>query len=264
MSYETLFSLIQEPIRNDDMRIAIIGATSTIAKHCARLWLNNQTADLILVGRNFQRLNRLAADLKIRNPQARVTTIQTDFNNPSAIETTVSNIFKAGKVDIALIAHGSLPDQIDCQNNLESCWETLLINGISPVLFAEAFAHHMEQFNNGAIAIISSVAGDRGRKSNYAYGSAKGLVTHYAEGLQHRFYGTKVNVILIKPGPTDTAMTAHLKNLKMSLAQPEIVAKEIIDGIQAKKYIVYTPKKWKVIMLIIKSIPKFIFNKLDI
>ncbi len=146
-----------------------------------------------------------------------------EFMNPAAINATVLDIYKSGSVDIVLIAHGSLPDQNACQNDLQSCFDALEINGISPVIYAEAFAKEMEKANHGTIALIGSVAGDKGRKSNYVYGAAKGLVTRYAQGLQHRFAGSGVKVVLIKPGPTDTPMTSQLKSKGAKLASVEEV-----------------------------------------
>ena len=122
----------------------------------------------------------------------------------------------------------------------------------------------MEKANHGTIALIGSVAGDRGRKSNYVYGAAKGLVTRYAQGLQHRFAGTGVKVVLIKPGPTDTPMTAHLKNTGAKLASVESVAKLIVDGVEVGKPVVYAPGKWWLIMMIIRHLPAIIFNKINI
>jgi decaprenylphospho-beta-D-erythro-pentofuranosid-2-ulose 2-reductase len=97
---------------------------------------------------------------------------------------------------------------------------------------AEAFAKHMARGDHGTLALVGSVAGDRGRKSNYVYGAAKGLVTRYAQGLQHRFAGTGVKVVLIKPGPTDTPMTAHLKVQGAKLATVEDVAHKIVEAIE--------------------------------
>jgi hypothetical protein len=176
----------------------------------------------------------------------------------------VENIVQAGGVDVVLIAHGSLPEQAECENNLQACHDALEINGVSPVLYAEAFVKHMAIANHGTIALIGSVAGDRGRKSNYVYGAAKGLVTRYAQGLQHRFAGTGVKVVLVKPGPTDTPMTAHLKEKGAKLASVEDVAKQIVDGIEAGKSIIYAPGKWRLIMMVIRHLPSFIFNKMDI
>jgi hypothetical protein len=108
------------------------------------------------------------------------------------------------------------------------------------------------------------VAGDRGRKSNYVYGAAKGLVTRYAQGLQHRFAGSGVKVVLIKPGPTDTPMTANFKSKGAKLAPVGDVANQIVDSIELGRVLIYTPRKWKLIMMIIKHLPFAIFKKLNI
>lgn len=245
-------------------RIVIIGATSAIAEHCARLWLQKQPSDLTLVGRDATRIERVATDLQVRSPQSHIRVIQADFLSPEAINVTVEDIVNSGRVDIILIAHGSLPEQTECQNDLHSCRDALEINGLSPVLYAEAFAKEMEKANHGTIALIGSVAGDRGRKSNYVYGAAKGLVTRYAQGLQHRFAGTGVKVLLIKPGPTDTPMTAHLKSKGAKLAPVDDVAKLIVEGVESGKPVIYAPGKWWLVMIIIRHLPALVFNKLDI
>lgn len=242
----------------------IVGATSAIAEHCARLWAAGAAVDLTLVGRDARRIERVASDLKVRSPQSNIRVVQADFLDPTAIQATVGRLAVQGAVDIALIAHGLLPDQVDCQNNLQACRETLEVNGVSPVLFAEAFAKHMAQANRGTIALLGSVAGDRGRKSNYVYGSAKGLINRYAQGLQHRFAGTGVKVVLIKPGPTDTPMTASLKEGGANLAPVDVVAEKIVDAIEQGKAITYVPARWQLIMMIIRHLPSFVFNRLNI
>ena len=245
-------------------KIAIIGATSAIAEHCARLWLVKQPCDLVLVGRDARRLERIAADLKMRSPLSDIRVIETGFLEPAAISATVGNIVQSGPVDLVLIAYGSLSDQTECQNNIQLCRDVLEINGVSPAVYAEAFAKYMEQANHGTLALIGSVAGDRGRKSNYVYGAAKGLLTRYVQGLQHRFAGTQVKVVLIKPGPTDTPMTAHLKAKGAQLAPVEAVARDIVDAMDKGKSIVYTPRKWLPIMRIIQHLPNTIFSRLNI
>jgi short-subunit dehydrogenase len=132
-----------------------------------------------------------------------------DFVNASAIQHTVNTIVAQAAVDVVLIAHGVLSDQTKCQDDVLACDAALQVNGVSPVLFAEAFVKPMVAANHGTIAIIGSVAGDRGRKTNYVYGAAKGLVSRYAQGMQHRLAHTNVKVVLIKPGPTDTPMTSE-------------------------------------------------------
>ena len=242
----------------------IIGATSAIAKHCAKLWVQDQAIDLTLVGRDRGRLERVASDLNVRSTSSNIQIVQTDSLEPATIQATVDDIVANGSVDIVLIAHGALPEQVDCQNDLQLCQETITVNGVSQALYAEAFAKHMAQVDHGTIALIGSVAGDRGRKSNYAYGAAKGLVTRFAQGLQHRFAGTGVKIILIKPGPTDTPMTERFKNNGMKLATVDKVAKQIVVAIEAGKPVVYTPRQWQIIMTIIALLPSFIFNKMDI
>lgn len=245
-------------------RIVIIGATSAIAEHCARLWLQSEITDMTLVGRDAGRLERVAADLKVRSPGSKVRFAQAGFHNPADIEATVSSIVPDGDIDIVLIAHGSLPLQAECQDDLNACRSALEINAVSPVLYAEAFAKRMAEARHGAIVLIGSVAGDRGRKSNYVYGAAKGLVTRYAEGLQHRFAGTDINVVLVKPGPTDTPMTAHMKAQGARLAPVDRVAEKIVAAVKAEKSVVYVPGRWRSIMLIIQHLPAFVFNKMDI
>jgi len=251
-------------MQDNQKRIVIIGATSAIAEHCTRLWVKDIGVDLTLVGRDPEKTERVAADLRVRSPQSVVRVLEADFIDPLAIRQLVDGIIAEGSVNTVLIAHGSLPNQEICQQDLTACHEALTVNGISPVLFAEAFIGHMQIANQGTLAIIGSVAGDRGRKSNYVYGAAKGLVTRYVQGLQHRLAGTEVKVVLIKPGPTDTPMTAHLKQQGSRLASVEDAAKLIVKAIHQGKPVVYVTAKWALIMMIIRHLPNFVFKKLDI
>lgn len=245
-------------------RIVIVGGTSAIAEHCARLWVQETAVDLTLIGRNLVRTEAVAADLRIRSPQSDIHVIQAHFVESAAINATVNSIMASGPVDLVLIAHGSLPEQSACQEDLTLCQNTLVINGVSPVLYAEAFAAYFEKANHGTLAIIGSVAGDRGRKTNYVYGAAKGLVTRYVQGMQHRFAATKVKIILINPGPTDTPMTARYKQKGMKMESVESVAGKIVCAINSGKSVAYVPAKWWLIMRVVQLIPNFIFHKLNI
>ncbi len=248
-------------------RIVIVGATSAMAEHCARLWLQEGPAELVLLGRDAERTERVAADLRVRNPSAHIQTVllaASSFLDPAAIQATANELARTGPLDVVLIAHGSLPSQPECQHKLTACDDALQVNGVSPVLFAEAFVGHMERAGHGTLALIGSVAGDRGRKSNYVYGAAKGLVTRYAQGLQHRLAGCAVKVVLIKPGPTDTPMTAHLKSAGARMAPVEAVARQIVAGVAAGKPVVYAPGKWRLIMMVIRHLPAVVFNRLNI
>ena len=132
------------------------------------------------------------------------------------------------------------------------------------MLFAEAFVARMEGAGAGSIVLVGSVAGDRGRKSNYVYGAAKGLVTRYAQGLQHRLADSGLHVMLVKPGPTDTPMTAHLRERGARLAPPEAVARAVVRGVERRSRVVYAPAKWHLIMMVVRHLPHFIFRRMDI
>lgn len=245
-------------------RIVVIGATSLIAEHCARLWSENRSVDMTLVGRDMLKTERVAMDLRVRSPQSTLRVVLADFIDPVAIQAVVNSICSLGPIDRILIAQGSLPEQVDCQANLEVCNATLQINGVSPVLFAEAFAQHLSRWGGGTLGLIGSVAGERGRRSNYVYGASKGLVARYAEGMQHRFFNTAIKIILIKPGPTNTPMTAHLKQTNATLAPVEDVAKRIVCAMERGDRVCYAPSIWKYIMFVIRSLPMAIFGKLDV
>lgn len=243
-------------------KIVILGATSGIAEHCARLWAEKFTCHFFLVARNQEKLQKIKQDLEIRNPTSVVICKSLDFLDTNEINHLANTIFSQDTVDIVLIAQGWLADQLGCQQDLMLLKESLSVNALSPILCAEAFVHHLEEAGKGTLAVIGSVAGDRGKKSNYAYGASKGLIDRYMQGLQHRFAKSSIDIVLIKPGPTDTAMTAHMKNT--GFASVTQVARDIVIGIESGKSVIYTPAKWKWIMLVVKFIPDFIFHKLNI
>lgn len=243
-------------------RIVVVGATSLIAEHCARLWALQGHVHFVLVSRDTARTESIAADLKARGVNNTVEIETLSFLDPNAIELLASRVCTDGTPDVVLIAHGSLPDQLACQDNLSLAHQALMINGVSPALFAEAFARRIT--TPAKIIILGSVAGDRGRKSNYIYGAAKGLLSRYAEGMDHRLAKSNVKVVLVKPGPTDTPMTAHLKTQGARLASPEAVAQCIVKGATRNQRVIYAPAKWQLIMMVIRHLPRIIFNKLDI
>jgi decaprenylphospho-beta-D-erythro-pentofuranosid-2-ulose 2-reductase len=244
--------------------IVIVGATSAIAEHCARQWLQQGPVRLLLMGRNKERTESIATDLRIRSPLSCIETMVGDFETAESITRLVQEATALEAPDIVLIAHGVLPDQQACQHDLLQAQTAIQVNAISPVLFAEAFAGGMARAGKGTLGIIGSVAGDRGRKSNYVYGAAKGLVERYAEGLQHRLASTRVRVVLIKPGPTDTPMTAHLKSMGMPLADPAVVADAIVRGMARGRWVIYAPTKWALVMLLVRHLPRFVFHRLNI
>lgn len=244
--------------------IVIVGATSAIAQHCARRWMRHSPATLTLVGRDPERTGQVADDLRVRSPQTEVRVVRGEFLDPAGIDATVAQTLQGADVDLVLIAQGALPDQKACEQDLAAAHDALALNATSPALYAEAYARHFERRGGGTLALIGSVAGDRGRRKNYVYGAAKGLVARYAQGLQHRFAGTAVDVVLVKPGPTETPMTAHLKAAGAVLAPVDRVADDIVAGIAKGRAVIYTPSKWWLIMMVIRHLPKFVFGRLDI
>ena len=245
------------------MKIVVIGATSGIAEHCCRLWAAGQSAEFVLVARDPAKLDKIAADLRVRGPNSTVTTVHGDFLDRAFIQRVVDDAFASGPVDIALIAHGWMPEnQIGL--DLATCEQILDVNATSPVLFSEAFAQHFVKAGRGTIAIIGSVAGDVTRRANYLYGASKALLTRYAQGLEHRLLGSGVNVVMIKPGPTDTPMTSHMKAAGKRMAPVEDVARATVEGIRRGKSVIYTPPIWQLIMLIVRHIPRPIFNRLPL
>lgn len=244
-------------------RIVIIGATSAIAQHCARLWVVEEPAHFVLVGRSSEKLEAIAQDLRVRKPEATTQVETCDFTDPEAIAQLAKALRQQGSLDIVLIAHGTLPEQSSCQNDLTLARDAMTINGLSPAYFAEAFAGQMEGQTNGSLVVIGSVAGDRGRQSNYVYGAAKGLVERYVQGLEHRLAGSNITLTLVKPGPTQTPMTAHMEGHD-KMATLEQVAGDIVRGVKANKRVIYTPRKWALIMWVIRNIPAFIFSKMRI
>ncbi|ALH95127.1 SDR family NAD(P)-dependent oxidoreductase [Acinetobacter equi] len=246
-------------------KILIIGGTSAIAEQCARQWLSQGMIDAILVGRNQEKLERIVNDLRVRFPQSKIDFQLVDFLSISSIQECINNAYLDSPIDIALIAHGTLPDQILCENKMKDLKQAIEINAFSPVVFAESILNKMIQLDSGKLAVIGSVAGDRGRKSNYVYGASKAFIDRYVEGMQHRLALIKssVSVTLIKPGPTATPMTEEISG-KGKFASPEQVAKEIVKGVLKAKRTIYTPKKWAIIMFVIRHLPFFLFKKMDI
>lgn len=247
--------------------IVIVGATSAIAEQCARLWMMRRPARLSLVGRNASRLTRIVDDLSVRSPETRIAAHElANFNDPLSIDALVRQLATASPITIALIAHGALPDQAVCQGNTQACTDALLTNGVSPALFVQAFVTQMEAAGHGTVAAIGSVSGDRGRASNYLYGAGKALLARQMEGLQHRLAlrHSPVRAVLIKPGPTDTPMTAHLRAQGARLASAKDVAHIVVRAIDRGSTVAYAPGRWRWIMGVIRHLPRFIFNHLNI
>ena len=243
-------------------RILIIGATSAIAEHCARIWAAEGDA-LHLVARNEQHVQVIASDLKVRGA-SEVTTYVTDLNNMDKHEELLDVADAAlGGVDIVLIAHGTLSNQKSCELSVKETLAEIQTNALSTISLLTLIANKFEAKQSGTICVISSVAGDRGRASNYVYGTAKAMVTAFTSGLRQRLQKSNVSVVTIKPGFVDTPMTAEFKK-GLLWVKPITVAESIVRAIDGKKTEVYVPQFWCFIMSIIKILPTKIFKRLDL
>lgn len=244
-------------------RVLIIGATSAIATACARLWAV-QGSEFFLVARNAEKLQQTAADLQGRGARS-VTVHEMDATDIAAHPAMLANCVGAlRQIDIALIAHGTLPDQKACEQDVNVALQELANNGTSVIALLTLLANQFEAQRCGSLAVISSVAGDRGRPSNYLYGTAKAAVSTFCEGLRARLFKVGVQVTTIKPGFVDTPMTKGLPLPGPLVATPEQVAERIVKGIESKADTLYTPGFWALIMLIIKCIPTLIFKRLNL
>ncbi|MFN3887927.1 MAG: SDR family oxidoreductase [Aquabacterium sp.] len=241
-------------------KILIVGATSAIAEATARVWA--QRGDkLFLAARRADALQSVASDLVTRG----AAFVGTQVFDANALDQHASLLQAAseamGGLDTILIAHGTLSDQARAQSDAGYALGEIHTNGVSVVNLMGLAGERFERQGHGAIAVISSVAGDRGRQSNYVYGSAKALVSAFASGLRQRLSKKGVHVVTIKPGFVDTPMTAAFKKGAL-WAKPDKVARDIVAGVDKGKAVVYTPGFWALIMLIIKHIPEFVFVKL--
>ena len=244
------------------MNILIVGATSAIAEAAARIWACDG-ARLHLVARNPEKLRLISADLQTRG--AKVSTAVSDLADVRLHQRLVEDALVAlTEIDVALIAHGELPNQQSCETSVESLVATIQTNALSTVSLMTLLANDMERRHKGVIVVIGSVAGDRGRRSNYAYGSAKAMVAAFAEGLGARLLSSGVAVINIQPGFVDTPMTAKFKKGAL-WAQPETIARIIHARAAARisgRY--YAPRFWWLIMNIVKHVPQRIFLRMNI
>lgn len=244
-------------------KVLIIGATSAIANACARLWAGEQ-ASLFLVARNDERLQQNAMDLRVRGATS-VHTYTLDIDHFELHQAMLDAcLAEFGEIEVVLVAHGTLPDQQACEQDVELALREFSNNGLSVIALLTRLANQFQAQRYGTLAVISSVAGDRGRPSNYLYGTAKAAVSTFCEGLQARLFKVGVHVLTIKPGFVDTPMTQDLALPNLLLAQPESVAADILRAIKRRRATLYTPWFWWWIMQVIKNTPTAVFKRMKL
>ena len=239
--------------------VVVVGATSAVAQAAIRIWAKRGMA-LTLIARNKNELERIAADARVRGAPT-VAAVFGDLTNATFITETVSAM---NVPRVALIAYGSLIDSARADSDATYLVNELNANFTSAALWAQSLAERMaaDSANGGTLAVISSVAGDRGRGSNHAYGAAKAGLTAFCSGLRARMAARRVHVVTVKPGFIDSPMTAHIAKKGALWATPETIAKGIVNAIDKKRDVVYLPGFWRLIMLIITHVPEGIFKRL--
>lgn len=243
-------------------KIVIIGATSAIAQDVAKIYASEKN-EFVLVGRNPQNLEIIAQDLKVRGA-SQVQLFTADLNQFSEHAKLIDAIWAhLQTVDVVLLAHGTLGDQRKAEVNPEEFNSIMTSNFLSHASLLNLIAEKMKLQKSGTIAVISSVAGERGKQSNYIYGAAKAAKTVFTDGLRNRMFPYGVHVVTLKLGFVDTPMTKDFKKGPIWAKSPS-VAKGIVNAIEKKKDSVFLPFFWRYIMLIITSVPEKIFKKLSL
>jgi len=243
-------------------RVLIVGATSAIAEATARR-LAAEGDELFLVARNMERLRSIADDLRLRYG-ARVETAAMEATDHAAHTGLTDRVTATlGGLDTVVIAHGTLPDQKACEASFEETLREIEVNALSVISLLTCLANHFEEQGRGSLVVISSVAGDRGRGSNYVYGSSKAAVSTFLAGLRNRLHRAGVHVMTVKPGFVDTPMTRDFPKGPL-WASPDDIARGICRGIRRRRDVVYLPWFWRVIMRVIREIPEPVFKRLNL
>jgi decaprenylphospho-beta-D-erythro-pentofuranosid-2-ulose 2-reductase len=244
------------------MKVLIIGATSAIASETAKQFAE-EGSHLFLTGRSPEKLAAVAEDLQVRGA-ARVETAALDIGDIASHQPVIESAIAAlGGLDVVLVAHGTLPNQERCQNDVGQTLEALHINFTATIALLTLLANELESQRYGCLAVITSVAGDRGRQTNYVYGAAKGGVQIFLQGLRARLFRSNVAVVTIKPGFVDTPMTAGVRKNPL-FANAGSVGRGIHRAIAGRKDVVYLPWFWRPVMTVLNGLPERLFKRLHL
>jgi decaprenylphospho-beta-D-erythro-pentofuranosid-2-ulose 2-reductase len=242
------------------MKVAIIGATAGLVRETVRLCAKAGDT-LFLTGRTATKLEAIADEARAAGAHA-VHTRVLDLEQTAELAVAWRAAWDTlDGVDTLLIAAGTLPDEAQCRADAAALESAMRINMVAPASLASMAAHQMATAGRGVVAVISSVAGDRGRASNYAYGASKAGLSTFLQGLGHEVAARGVRIVDVRPGPVDTPMTAHLKG-KQALADPDAVGARIHEALSDGSRVVYAPGWWQPAMWVVKALPRPIFERL--
>lgn len=241
-------------------RVVILGALSAVAVATARRYAA-AGASLALAARRSDELEILAADLRARGAAVAATFALDLAQAPDPAAALDGMVDALGGVDVVVLAYGVLTDQDRAVGDLAYAREQLDTNFTSAALWSLAAAKRLEAQDGGTLVAIGSVAGDRGRQSNFVYGAAKAGLATLVQGLAHRLATGKARAVIVKPGFIDTPMTAHLPKGGPLWAKPDAIAAVIVKAADGGGPVVYAPWFWRFILLIIRLVPAPIFHK---
>ena len=237
----------------------MVGATGDIGRAIARK-LGHDGWELLLAAREPALLQAEAQDLRLRGVS--VSIHQCDVLCQDAGVSLLDTL--PVTPDIAVCTVGTLGDQSDAEGDWRAAEQTMRTNYLGPALLMGALANRFEERGHGTLIGISSIAGERGRRSNYAYGSAKSGFTSFLSGLRSRLWRSGVHVVTVKPGYVRTRMTDHLELPDLLTAEPEDVAEAIAKAIRKRRDVVFVGRLWRPVAFVVRAIPESIFKRISL
>ena len=243
------------------MKAVLLGATSGMGRALSRL-LAERGDSLFILGIPADDLTRSARDLEQRGAKGPVGTLECDLLNPSGFDAALARADDAlGGFDTVVVTAGLFASQERLEADSEFCRKLLAANFTNTVLFCEAARKRLLARGGGTLCVFSSVAGERGRKPVVLYGAAKAGLSHYLEGLDHKFRAQGLVTVTVKPGFVKTSMTEGLKPPPFA-GEPEGVARQVLRAIDRGTPVVYAPPPWALVMLVIRALPRFVMRRI--
>ncbi len=244
------------------MRVAFLGATKGMGRALARLMAERGDA-ICLLGRNVDDLQRSAADLGVRGGRPAVPAVPCDLERPESFAPAIeASREELGGLDAVVITAGIFAAQDELESDPELAERLLRVDFTNTVLFCEAAKKALLAEGGGTLCAFSSVAGERGRKPVIIYGAAKAGLSSYLEGLDHKHHADGLRVVTVKPGFVKTSMTAGLQPPPFA-GEPEGVAHQVLRAIDRGTPVVYAPSAWRIIMAVIRALPRAVMRKVS-
>jgi decaprenylphospho-beta-D-erythro-pentofuranosid-2-ulose 2-reductase len=243
------------------MNVVLLGATRGMGRSLARLRAEKGDR-LVLLGRDATELERSAADLRVRG-RTDVFTGVADLEDPSGFAAALDQAAaQLGRIDIVIVTAAMFGTQDALEADVDFARRLLTVNLANTVAFCEEARKRLLAQGGGTLCVFSSVAGDRGRKPVGIYGASKAGLSHYLEALDHKYRAAGLVTVCVKPGFVKTGMTDGLKPPPFA-GEPDRVALDVSRAIDAGKPLIYTPAMWRLVMLVIKNLPRFVMRKIN-